>query len=158
MRGESPSESMPPALSRPSTENRQLSKVRLIWEAEIFRAAQKYLVAGGACALVDWGLFALCFYVLEMHYFLSGAISFIVATAMNYFVSVRFVFGAGRRSARHAVVLTYFVSMIRIALNLSILTIGVDVLTLEPIVAKIAASGIVVGWNFLMRYFYVFRK
>ena len=138
---------------RPNPYDRILQLIR----SDIMRAAQKYIVAGGICALVDWGLFALFLYVLDLHYVLSGGVSFLLATALNYVLSVHFVFGASRRGARSAMALVYFVSAVGLAINLCVLSVGVDILGLHPMLMKMAASAIALFWNFLARYFYIFR-
>ena len=121
------------------------------------RAAKRYLVVGGVSALADWSVFAVMLYGLELHYIAAGTISFILATGLNYYLSVRFVFGAGSRGPRQAMVLVYMVSTVGIAINLSVLTVGIDVLELHPLVAKFFATGVAVFWNFLARYFYIFK-
>ena len=122
------------------------------------RAGQKYFLVGGASALTDWALFALFLYWGELQYLVSGSLSFIVATAANYYMSIRFVFGTGRRSLKQRVTLLYFVSLVGMAINLALLTLGIDLLDLHPMIAKILATGMVFAWNFLLRYFYIFRK
>ncbi|MGZ0247902.1 MAG: GtrA family protein [Alphaproteobacteria bacterium] len=121
------------------------------------RAAKRYLVVGGVSALADWSVFAVMLYGLELHYIAAGTISFILATGLNYYLSVRFVFGAGSRGPRQAMVLVYMVSTVGIAINLGVLTVGIDVLELHPLVAKFFATGVAVFWNFLARYFYIFK-
>lgn len=126
--------------------------------SDIGRAAQKYFLVGGTSALIDWSLFALLLYGLDIHYLLSGAISFAVATGVNYFLSVRFVFGVGRRSRHQRILLLTMVSAIGTVFNLGLLTLGIDVLEVQPMVAKVFATGAIFGWNFLLRYFFVFQK
>jgi putative flippase GtrA len=121
------------------------------------RAAKRYLVVGGVSALADWTIFAAMFYAFDLHYIAAGAISFIFATGLNYYLSVRFVFGAGSRGPRQAMVLVYLVSTVGIVINLGVLTIGIDVLELHPLVSKFFATGVAVFWNFLARYFYIFK-
>ena len=134
-----------------------IARLGQLARSDIMRAAQKYVLAGGTCSLVDWGLFAFLLYVAELHYILCGAISFVLATALNYVLSVRFVFGASRRGARSAVALIYMVSTIGLGINIVILTIGVDLLGLHPMLTKILASGATLFWNFLVRYLYIFK-
>lgn len=136
---------------------RPMPRLRAVLRSDISRAAQKYLLAGGFCALLDWGLFALFLYGFGLHYIAAGTISFLLATGVNYFVSVRFVFGASRRGARQALALVYLVSAVGISINIGVLTVGVDMLGIHPMVTKVAASGVAVLWNFLARYFYIFK-
>ena len=121
------------------------------------RAAKRYLVVGGASAATDWAIFAAMLYGFELHYIAAGTISFILATALNYYLSVRFVFGAGSRGPRQAMFLVYLVSTVGIVINLTVLTVGIDFLEMHPLVAKFFATGIAVFWNFLARYFYIFK-
>tara|TARA_R110000868_G_scaffold7354_3_gene39980 strand:- start:17486 stop:17899 length:414 start_codon:yes stop_codon:yes gene_type:complete len=126
--------------------------------SDLGRAAQKYFLVGGTCALIDWCLFALLLYVLDVHYLLAGTISFVVSTGANYILSVRFVFGAGRRSRHQRIVLLWAVSIAGIVFNLGLLAIGIDVMGIHPMVAKVFATGLVFGWNFFLRYYFVFQK
>jgi putative flippase GtrA len=49
------------------------------------------------------------------------------------------------------------VSTAGIGINLGVLTIGIGVLELHPLVSKFFATGVAVFWNFLARYFYIFK-
>jgi len=130
---------------------------KAFYRSDFGRAARRYLFVGGASAVADWALFALMLYGFDLHYIIAGTISFILATALNYFLSVRFVFGASRRGARNAMILVYVVSTVGIAINIVVLSVGVDILDFHPMLAKVAASAIAVFWNFLARYFYIFK-
>jgi putative flippase GtrA len=125
--------------------------------SDLGRAAKRYLVVGGISAIADWTIFAAILYGLELHYIAAAAISFVLATGLNYYLSVRFVFGAGSRGPRQAMALVYLVSTIGIVINLGVLTIGIDILELHPLISKLFATGIAVFWNFLARYFYIFK-
>lgn len=127
-------------------------------KSDVIRAAQKYLVVGGLSALVDWGFFALFLYVFGFHYLIAGVISFTLATAANYFLSVRFVFGVGRRKRTERIFLLYVVSLVGIGFNLGMLTVGIDILHTHEMVSKIMATGMAFGWNFAGRYYFVFKK
>ena len=133
------------------------SNIRSFWARGVGRAAKRYLVVGGVSALADWTIFSVMFYGLGLHYIAAGMISFILATGLNYYLSVRFVFGAGSRGPSQAMFLVYVVSILGLVLNLGALTIGIDVLEQHPLVSKIFATAVSVFWNFLARYFYIFK-
>jgi putative flippase GtrA len=126
-------------------------------ESDFGRAAKRYVVVGGASAATDWTIFVATLYVFDLHYIFAGTISFILATGLNYYLSVRFVFGAGSRGPHQALALVYLVSTIGIIINLGVLIIGVDVLEQQPLVSKLFATGVATFWNFLARYFYIFK-
>jgi putative flippase GtrA len=132
--------------------------LREAWRSDVMKAAQKYLMVGGVSALLEWSIFALFLYGLEQHYLVSGAFSFLLATAANYFLSVRFVFGTGRRTRNQRIFLLYLVSAVGILFNLGVLAIGIDLIGMHEMAAKILATGAVFGWNFAARYYFVFQK
>ncbi len=129
-----------------------------IWRSDVSIAAQKYFLVGGVSAIIEWTFFAMILYWLDQHYLISGACSFVFATAANYYLSVRYVFGTGRRPRGQRIFLLYFVSAIGIAFNLGVLAIGIDFLGMHEMAAKVVATGAVFGWNFAARYFFVFQK
>ena len=134
------------------------TSTRFAWTSDVMKAAQKYFLVGGLSALLEWALFALFLYGLEQHYLISGALSFLLATAANYFLSVRFVFGTGRRARYQRIFLLYLVSAIGIAFNLGILAVGIDEIGMHEMAAKILATAAIFGWNFAARYYFVFEK
>ena len=107
---------------------------------------------------MEWSIFAFFLYGMDQHYLISGALSFLLATAANYFLSVRFVFGTGRRARNQRIFLLYLVSAIGIIFNLGVLAIGIDLVSMHEMAAKILATAAVFGWNFAARYYFVFQK
>ena len=134
------------------------SRARELLKSDVAQAAQKYMVVGGISALIDWGFFALFLYVFGLHYLIAGTISFVLATGANYFLSVKFVFGAGRRKRAERIILLYVVSLVGIGFNLGMLTVGIDILHTHEMVSKVLATGMALGWNFAARYYFVFRN
>lgn len=134
------------------------TSVRDFWRSDVMKAARKYFLVGGVSAFIEWTFFAIFLYWLDQHYLVSGTFSFLIATAANYFLSVRLVFGTGRRSRNQRIFLLYLVSAIGIVFNLGVLAVGIDLLGMHEMAAKIVATGAVFGWNFAARYFFVFQK
>ena len=132
--------------------------VRDAWRSDVAKTARKYFLVGGISAILEWGLFAIFLYGLDKHYLVSGTFSFLFATAANYFLSIRFVFGTGRRARNQRIFFLYLVSAIGIVFNLGVLTIGIGLLGMHEMVSKFIATGATFGWNFAARYYFVFRK
>ena len=132
--------------------------MREVWRSEVSIAIQRYFLVGGVSAIIEWSVFAVFLYWLDQHYLISGACSFVFATAANYLLSVRYVFGTGRRPRGHRIFLVYLVSAIGIVFNLGVLTIGIDQLGIHEMASKVVATGAVFGWNFVARYYFVFQK
>ena len=134
------------------------ASAREFWRSDVMKAARKYFLVGGVSAIIEWTFFAILLYGLDQHYLVAGTFSFLIATAANYFLSVRFVFGTGRRARNQRIFFVYLVSAIGIVFNLGVLSIGIDVLGMHEMASKISATGAVFGWNFAARYYFVFRK
>jgi putative flippase GtrA len=117
----------------------------------------RYFAVGGAAACVDIGLFMLFAKVMGLPYLRVAAATFIVATLVNYLLSVRFVFVSGRRFRRRwEITLVYAVSLVGLALNQAILSVSVEFAHFGLLYAKLTATGIVFFWNYLARRLFVF--
>lgn len=114
-------------------------------------------MVGGVSACVDIGLFLAFAQGLGLPYLRVAAASFIIATLVNYFLSVRFVFASGQRFARRwEIVMVYLVSGVGLALNQAILFLCVEMVQLGLLLSKLMATGTVFFWNYLARRFFVF--
>ena len=65
--------------------------------------------------------------------------------------------GGVRFVRRHEIVLVFAVSAIGLVLNQLVLYVGVEFAHLNVIVAKVVATVMVFGWNYLARANFVFR-
>ena len=118
----------------------------------------RYFFVGGAAAAVDIGLFFLFAKLLGYNYLMVGCLGFIFATAVNYFLSIRYVFRSGARFTKKTeLAFIYAVSLIGLGLNQTILLVLVERVSAELMVAKLVATGGVFLWNFSARNFIVFR-
>src|SRR6266849_2583128 len=121
------------------------------FSAEPKRIARYFLV-GGTAACVDIGLFMLFAGFFGLPYLRVAAGTFVVATSVNYLLSVRIVFVRGLRFTRGwEVALVFAVSAIGLALNQLILSLGVEQARLALLPAKLVATGVVFFWNYLAR-------
>ena len=117
----------------------------------------RYFLVGGIAAVVDISLFTLFAYLLGYNYLIVGTCTFILATLVNYFLSVRFVFVSGIRfSAHHELILVFLISCAGLLINLCILYVLVEFLVIDKLIAKLIATASVFLWNYLCRSQYVF--
>jgi len=119
----------------------------------------RYFGVGATAAAVDISLFFLFAGHLGYNYLVVGFVTFVMATAVNYMLSVRFVFESGIRFARHhEIMLVFGISAVGLVVNQIILYIGIGVLRLDLILSKVAATGAVFAWNYTARSRWVFRS
>ena len=119
-------------------------------------AMLRYSVVGMTGTFVDWLLFALLVYVLDWHYMLAGTLSFILATLVNYLLSLKWVFTGGRHARHREITLVYLASAVGLLINLGVLYGLVEFLALHLFLAKVLASLSAFLWNFSARYFWIF--
>ena len=121
------------------------------------RSLARYFAVGGAAACVDIGLFMLFAGALGLPYLRVAAATFVLATLVNYLLSVRFMFVSGQRFRRRwELALVYAVSAVGLALNAAILWVAVEVAGLGLLAAKLTATGMVFFWNYIARRRFVF--
>ena len=70
----------------------------------------RYAGVGATAATVDFLIFVVFVKLLNFNYLTVGAVGFIIATTINYFLSVRFVFESGVRLGQFTVAVLVFVA------------------------------------------------
>lgn len=121
------------------------------------RGLTRYFFVGGAAACVDIGLFAVFAKFLGLPYLRVATASFVLATLVNYWLSVRFVFVSGQRFRRRwEMAMVFAVSAAGLALNGLVLWLAVEYLRFELMAAKLAATGVVFFWNYFARRVLIF--
>jgi putative flippase GtrA len=117
----------------------------------------KYFFVGGIAAIVDIGLFYLGAGVARWNYMIVGAVSFTLATLVNYFISVQVVFQSGLRFSRlYELLLVFLVSCVGLLVNQAILYICISRLVIGLLPAKLLATVCVFLWNYQLRIRFVF--
>ncbi len=119
----------------------------------------RYFFVGGAAAVVDIGIFFLFAKLAGYDYLLVGCVGFLLATAVNYSLSVKHVFESGVRfTKRKEIILVYAVSLVGLAINQLVLYVIISHMENELMLAKLAATAILFAWNFFARNFIIFRE
>jgi putative flippase GtrA len=118
----------------------------------------KYFFVGGIAAVLDISIFYVFAQKLGYNYLIVGPIGFILATLLNYYLSIKLVFKKGTRFSPGMELLAIFVvSTIALIINQICLYISIDMLHMHKMLAKIGATGIVFFWNYFLRNNYVFK-
>ena len=119
---------------------------------------RSYLLVGVIATGVDWALFSLFVFGMDLHYLLAGTVSFIVATFAGYLSGLRLVFRGGRHKRWVEIVFVYLASIFGLALHMGALVALVEWLQLHIFLAKIAATAVTFLWTFATRYFWIFER
>jgi putative flippase GtrA len=119
----------------------------------------RYAFVGGTASLVDFSVFAIFAKWLGFNYLWVGAAGFVLATAVNYVLSIRHVFVSGACFRRELeIVLVFAVSAVGLGINQLILYVGIGKLGTEMLLTKVFATGVVFLWNYTARNHFVFRQ
>ena len=113
-----------------------------------------YTVTGGIAAIVDAGGFA-ALSALGAGVAAAGVASFCAAALVNYALSSRFVFASTVSPQGFALFLV--TALIGLTINVGITLLGVYLLGLLPLVAKLTGIGTAFLVNFVLNLRFVFR-
>ena len=123
-----------------------------------------YFFVGGVAAIVEWVMFFIFANVLQINYFVSTVIAFIFSTTANWILGRITTFKDKNtykdKKAKEAF-LVFVVSAIGLLFNLILMYLFVTVMgfdsSLGKTLSKIAATGIVFIWNFLIRKLVIYK-
>ena len=123
-----------------------------------------YFFVGGVAAIVELVMFFIFANVLQINYFVSTVIAFIFSTTANWILGRITTFKDNNtykdKKAKEAF-LVFVVSAIGLLFNLILMYLFVTVMgfdsSLGKTLSKIAATGIVFIWNFLIRKLVIYK-
>ena len=123
-----------------------------------------YFFVGGVAAIVEWVMFFIFANVLQINYFVSTVIAFIFSTTANWILGRITTFKDNNtykdKKAKEAFIV-FVVSAIGLLFNLILMYLFVTVMgfdsSLGKTLSKIAATGIVFIWNFLIRKLVIYK-
>ena len=123
-----------------------------------------YFFVGGVAAIVEWVMFFIFANVLQINYFVSTVIAFIFSTTANWILGRLTTFKDNNtykdKKAKEAF-LVFVVSAIGLLFNLILMYLFVTVMgfdsSLGKTLSKIAATGSVFIWNFLIRKLVIYK-
>ena len=123
-----------------------------------------YFFVGGVAAIVEWVMFFIFANVLQINYFVSTVIAFIFSTTANWILGRITTFKDNNTYKDKKAIeafLVFIVSAIGLLFNLILMYLFVTVMgfdsSLGKTLSKIAATGIVFIWNFLIRKLVIYK-
>lgn len=119
----------------------------------------RYFVVGGMAATVDVGCFFLFTSIAGIWWFQSALASFTLATLVNYFLSIKYVFKSGVRFQKHhELMLIFLVSGTGLVINQLILWVLIESVGVNMLVSKLTATALLFFWNYGLRKSVVFSE
>lgn len=117
----------------------------------------RYMVSGVGSFLVDLFLVWLLTEVVGMYYLYSVITAFLIAVSINYAISRDWVFKGTARGVKKGYI--YFVTIMvsGLVLTAGLMWVGVELLLLHYLFARVLVSGVVGIFNYLMNLYFNFR-
>ncbi|HSX38033.1 MAG TPA: GtrA family protein [Chlamydiales bacterium] len=115
-----------------------------------------YFWVGAVCCCIDLGVFACLSWLELLPLVLASALSFILATLINYLLSFKFVFDGGNLPRINQIARLFLVSLIGLAINSLFFWALLVNSAMTPVLAKFIAIGATFFWNFWGRKKFVY--
>lgn len=116
-----------------------------------------FSVVGASGVIVDFSITWLFKEKVKIHKYLANSLGFVTATITNYLLNRYWTFYVQGTEARfHEFSKFFFIALIGLAINNSILYLFHEKLKWNFYLSKLMAIGIVSIWNFLFNYLYTF--
>ncbi|WP_196814164.1 GtrA family protein [Butyrivibrio sp. LC3010] len=116
----------------------------------------RYSIAGMSGTAVEWGLFFLLNQLLKIYYPIAAIIALLFSTLVNWCVGRMILFKASGNNKRE-ILLVYLACFSGLFLNLIIMWLLINKFSIGEMLAKMMASVIVFGWNYLFRTRIIYR-
>lgn len=117
-----------------------------------------YLIVGIIATLAEWLVFYLANDLGRWNYMVATVVAYILSTFVNWLAGRIIMFKESAKGILYDLLCVYGASIIGLVLNLLIMWVAVEVCRINEMIAKIAATGIVFIWNFLIRKFFIYKN
>lgn len=119
----------------------------------------RYAMVGGIAFAVDFGLLFLLVNFLSVHYLIAAGISFISGLAVNYLLSISWVFNKDRNQLKSRnMVIFLFTGLIGLGLNELLMYIFTHHIGFVYLISKMITVPLVLLWNFFSRKYLLDRN
>ena len=116
----------------------------------------RFVIVGAGTVCVDYGVLYLMTSRMHVSYLISTAVAFMIASTLNYVLSVRWVFESGKLSRVFEFSFFVATSLVGLLLNQLCMWLLVFVGGLNYLFAKAISIGVVTVWNFVSKKKLVF--
>ena len=99
---------------------------------------------------LDLALLSLFIDVFHLYYVVAAGVAFVIATALNYVISRRYVFTGSERGVRSGYLLFLLIGGVGVLIITTLMYVLVDVFAFHYLISRILIAGVVGWWNYLM--------
>ncbi|MCI8308247.1 MAG: GtrA family protein [Lachnospiraceae bacterium] len=115
-----------------------------------------YLLVGAGATAAEWVVFYLLEERLHIYYMTATGIAFVLSTFVNWALG-RIIMFQSNQGIWKELAKIYLTSIAGFLMNLLIMWIAIQQLESDEMIAKMAATGIVFFWNFIIRKLVIYK-
>lgn len=116
-----------------------------------------YVIVGGIATVCEWIIFYILNTTFAWHYILATVIAYILSTFVNWAAGRIIMFKKTEKGLLHEITSIYAASVIGLLLNMLIMWLMVDLFSINSMLSKVIATGLVFIWNFLIRKIVIYK-
>jgi len=118
----------------------------------------RYIIAGFIVTAFDFLIYITCTEVFHVYYLHAVCFSFVFASVLQYFISIKYVFeNRSYNNAYHEFTIFILLGIVSLILY-EILMFGLtDLMKIQHLISKVLVTGIMFTFNFATRKFILFR-
>lgn len=119
---------------------------------KILRQLAKFVITGVIATAIDWVIFYVLVYPLQMNPLVAQIFSFLVSTLFNYWSNTKWVFDTTKHKTRKRLVTEFFIiSAVALGISEALLALFINILGMNDMLAKVITTAIVMVFNFVTR-------
>lgn len=135
------------------------SKVYQKKKTGLFQQLIRFGFVGGTAFLIDYGIMILLTEAFGVNYLVSCGVSFSVSVIFNYIMSILWVFNVDKEKGSAVNFMIFLVlSVIGLGINQVLVWLMVDKAGIFYMISKIAATAVVMIYNFTTRKIFLENK
>lgn len=121
-------------------------------QSKLFQQIFKFGIVGGIAFIIDYGIMVISKELLGFSILLSAGLGFTISVIFNYIASIKWVFDVNKeKDEKKNFVLFIIFSVIGLILTELIMFVGTNIINISYLIVKIAATAIVMVFNFITR-------
>lgn len=119
---------------------------------KILTQMTKFVITGVIATAIDWAIFYILVYVVNIDPLIAQLFSFLFATWFNYWSNTKWVFNTTKNKTRRRLITEFFIiSVIGLGISEAILAVLIRILHMNDMLAKVIATAVVMVFNFVTR-------
>lgn len=122
---------------------------------KLFKQIIRFSIVGICAFIIDYTLLYTLTEYLNIYYFYSSIISFLVSLTFNYVVSIKWVFKVNKKTTIKDFLVFIILSIIGLFINQIIMYIMVEKVNVYYMISKLCSTIIVMLWNFVTRKIFI---